>query len=227
MKAQTDFKQTGSGSMNTKVVSRPLNLKKVRLSDPFWSKYVELVRNTVLPYQWDALNDRIPDAEPSNAIRNLRIAAGLEEGQFGGERFQDTDVSKWLEAVSYSLTTNPDPELENTADQVIGLIEKAQRPDGYLDTFYIIKEPEKRWTDLHEGHELYVAGHLIEAAVAYYNATGKRKLLDVACRFADYIDNVFGPEPGKIQGYDGHQEIELALVMGEYWLPIQNSFVKK
>jgi len=198
--------------MDINVISRPIDLKRVKLSDPFWSQYVELVRNTVLPYQWDALNDRIPDAEPSHAIRNLRIAAGLEEGEFGGERFQDTDVSKWLEAVSYSLVTHPDPELEKTADDVIELIEKAQRPDGYLDTFYMIKEPEKRWTDLHEGHELYVAGHLIEAAVAYYNATGKRKLLNVACRFADYIDTVFGPEPGKIRGYDGHQEIELALV---------------
>lgn len=198
--------------MNKITASQPIDLKKVNLLDPFWSFYVELVRDTVLPYQWNALNDRISDAEPSYAIRNFRIAAGLEEGEFGGERFQDTDVAKWLEAVSYSLETHPDSNLEHTADEVIALIEKAQRPDGYLDTFYIIKEPEKRWTDLHEGHELYVAGHLIEAAVAYYKATGKRRLLDVACRFSDYIDTVFGPEPGKIQGYDGHQEIELALM---------------
>lgn len=198
--------------MSKITISRPVDLKKVKLSDQFWSHYVELVRNTVLPYQWNALNDRIPDAEPSYAIKNFRIAAGLEEGVFGGERFQDTDVTKWLEAVSYSLETHPDPELEHIADEVIELIEQAQQPDGYLNTFYIIKEPGKRWTDLHEGHELYVAGHLIEAAVAYYKATGKKKLLDVACRFSDYIDTVFGPEQGKIQGYDGHQEVELALV---------------
>lgn len=198
--------------MSKITASQPIDLKEFKLLDSFWSHYVELVRNVVLPYQWNALNDRIPDAEPSYAIRNLRIAAGLEEGEFGGERFQDTDVAKWLEAVSYSLETHPNPELEDIADEVIELIGKAQQPDGYLDTFYIIKEPEKRWTDLHEGHELYVAGHLIEAAVAYYKATGKKRLLDVACRFSDYIDTVFGPETDKIQGYDGHQEIELALV---------------
>lgn len=162
--------------MNKITASQPIDLKKVNLLDPFWSFYVELVRDTVLPYQWNALNDRISDAEPSYAIRNFRIAAGLEEGEFGGERFQDTDVAKWLEAVSYSLETHPDSNLEHTADEVIALIEKAQRPDGYLDTFYIIKEPEKRWTDLHEGHELYVAGHLIEAAVAYGDCRKCRKI---------------------------------------------------
>jgi hypothetical protein len=191
---------------------RALPLKRVGIDDGFWSKYAHLVRHTVLPYQWEALNDRIPDAAPSHAIRNFRIAAGLEEGEFGGMVFQDSDLAKWLEAVGYALASGPDPELEKLADGVIGLIGQAQREDGYVNTYFTIKEPEGRWTNLLDCHELYCAGHLIEAAVAYYENTGKRKLLDIMCRYADYIDSVFGREPGKIRGYDGHQEIELALV---------------
>ena len=191
---------------------QPVPLNKVKISDLFWSKYVELVRNTVIPYQWEALNDRVPDAEPSHAVTNLRIAAGLDEGEFRGFVFQDSDVAKWIEAVGYSLQSHPDSELEAAVDSIIDIIEKAQQPDGYLNTHFTIKQPDKRWTNLHECHELYVAGHMIEAAVAYHEATGKKKLLDIMCRFADYIDTVFGPEPEKIHGYDGHQEIELALV---------------
>ncbi len=189
-----------------------LPLKNVKINDGFWSKYIDLVRDVVLPYQWDALNDRIPGADPSHAIKNFKIAAGMEQGEFYGMVFQDSDVAKWLEAVAYSLETHPDSELEKTADGVIDIIEKAQQKDGYLDTYFIIKEPENRWTNLCECHELYCAGHMIEAAVAYYEATGKKKLLNVACKLADHIDSVFGPEIGKKRGYPGHQEIELALV---------------
>ncbi len=195
---------------NGRQQSIPLN--KVRINDAFWSKYIKLVHDEVIPYQWDAINDRVPDAEPSHAIKNFRIAAGLEEGEFYGFVFQDTDLAKWLEAVAYRLETHPDEELEKLADEAIALVEKAQQPDGYLNTYYTIKEPGNRWTNLRECHEMYTAGHMMEAAVAYYKATGKRKLLDVMCRFADHIDSVFGTEPGKRRGYDGHQEIELALV---------------
>lgn len=186
--------------------------RRARIRDDFWGDYTELVRNTVIPYQWEALNDRIEGAEPSYAIRNFRIAAGVQEGEFGGFIFQDSDLAKWLEAVGHSLGSHPDPELERIADEAIDLIGRAQQDDGYVNTYFTIKEPDKRWTNLTEAHELYCAGHLIEAAVAYYRGTGKRKLLDIACRFADYIDSVFGPEPGKLRGYCGHQEIELALV---------------
>jgi Uncharacterized protein conserved in bacteria len=189
-----------------------LPLNKVRIEDSFWSEYIRLVRDVVVPYQWEALNDRVPEAEPSYAIRNLKIAAGDESGEFGGMVFQDSDVSKWLEAVGYLLASGPDPDLEEVADGVVDLIGRAQQPDGYINTYFTLKEPDNRWTNLAECHELYCAGHLIEAAVAYYSATGKSKILDIACRFADYIDTVFGREPGKLQGYDGHQEIELALV---------------
>jgi DUF1680 family protein len=178
----------------------------------FWRRYQDLVSATALPYQWKALNDQIPGIEPSHAVRNFRIAAGREQGEFYGFVFQDSDVAKWLETLSYSLMHHRDPELERHADEVIELIEKAQQPDGYLNTYFTIKEPGKRWTNLHEGHELYCAGHFIEAAVAYHRATGKGRLLDVVRRYADLILRTFGPEPQKLRGYCGHPEIELALV---------------
>jgi DUF1680 family protein len=196
--------------VNSKLQLVPL--KNVRLNDPFWSRFEQLVREVVIPYQYDALHDLVPDAEPSYAIQNFRIAAGREKGEFGGMVFQDSDLAKWLEAVGYSLTTHPDPELERAADEVIDLVAEAQQPDGYINTYFTIKAPNKRWTNLTECHELYCAGHMIEAAVSYYQATGKRKLLDVMSRFADYIAEVFGPGEGQLRGYDGHQEIELALV---------------
>lgn len=192
--------------------STAISLKQVIIQDDFWSPYISLVRDVVVPYQWEALNDRIEGTEPSRAIRNFKIAAGLEQGEFYGMVFQDSDVSKWLEAVGYLLALQPDPELESIADAVIEIIAKAQHEDGYLNTYFTLKEPNGRWTNLAECHELYCAGHLIEAAVAYSSATGKRLLLDVACKLADCIDEAFGQEDGKIKGYDGHQEIELALM---------------
>jgi len=190
-----------------------LELKKVKLhKEGFWAKRMEQVKEAVIPYQWQALEDKSPGAPPSHAMENFRIAAGLAKGEFYGFVFQDSDVYKWLEAASYCLMSRPDPKLEKLADEVIDVIVKAQRPDGYLNTYFIIKEPKMRWKNLRDNHELYCAGHLIEAAVAHHQATGKRKLLDAACRLADHIDSLFGPEPGKKRGYPGHPEIELALV---------------
>lgn len=189
-----------------------LALQSIKIKDTFWSKHVDLVRNSIIPYQWDAINDRIPDAESSHCLENFKIAAGLTEGQFHGAVFQDTDIAKWLEAVGFSLACYPDEELETTADEVIELISRSQCKDGYINTYYTIKEPRKRWTDLCEGHELYTAGHLMEAAVAYYQGTGKRKFLDCMCRFADLICETFGGEEGKIHGYPGHQEVEIGLI---------------
>ncbi|HLU22507.1 MAG TPA: beta-L-arabinofuranosidase domain-containing protein [Bacillaceae bacterium] len=184
----------------------------VKISDKFWGHYQEVVREQVIPYQWEALNDRLPNTAPSHAIENFRIAAGEAEGEFYGMVFQDSDVAKWLEAVAFSIETKQNPELEKTADEVIDLLGRAQGEDGYLNTYYTVKEPEKRWTNVRDNHELYCAGHLIEAAVAYYRATGKDKFLNIMIKYADYIDTVFGPEEDKIKGYPGHQEIELALV---------------
>lgn len=184
----------------------------VNIKDDFWGEYIRLVQDVVIPYQYEALHDKAPGAEPSHAIANFEIAAGRKKGEFYGWVFQDSDVAKWLEAVGYSLSIKRDSELERQADEVIDLVGEAQQEDGYLNTYFTIKEPGKRWTNLNDCHELYCAGHFIEAAVSYYEATGKRKLLDIMCRMVDHIDSVFGPEEGKIRGYDGHQEIELALV---------------
>jgi len=191
---------------------QPLAVKDVALNKSLLSERMRVIREEVIPYQWKALNDQVPGAEPSHAIENLQIAAGEKEGVHHGFIFQDSDVAKWLEAVGYRLATHPDPELEKTADEVIELLGRAQEEDGYLNSFFTIMRPEGRWTNLRDDHELYCAGHLIEAAVAYYEGTGKRNLLDIVCRFVDLIDSVFGPEPGKLKGYPGHQEIELALI---------------
>lgn len=196
--------------MRKRLFSVPL--KEIHIQDTFWNRYTHLVKDAVIPYQWNAINDRIPGAEPSHSLENFKIAAGLVKGEFHGAVFQDTDVAKWLEAVAYSLASDPDEELEKTADEVIDLIGKAQCEDGYINTYWTLVEPEKRWTNLTEGHELYTAGHLLEAAVAYYQTTGKRKFLDIMCRFADLICDTFGEKEGQIHGYPGHQEIELALV---------------
>ena len=191
---------------------RQLKLSNIQITDRLFSYYVDLVADTVLPYQWDILNDRVEGAEKSHCLENFRITAGEKEGRFYGAVFQDTDVYKWLEAVSYCIESGKGDNFIELADRVIDLISRAQQPDGYLNTYYTIEEPGKRWTNLVEGHELYSAGYLIEAAIAYYKATGKRKLLDTAVKFADLITKTFGPEAGQINGYPGHQEIEIALI---------------
>ena len=186
---------------------------KVTLEDRFFHRIRETLVREGIPYQWDALNDRLPaDAAPSHCMHNFRVASGKEEGTFGGFVFQDSDLYKWLEGVAYSLRWHPDEALEATADAAIEEAVAAQQPDGYLDTYYIINGLEKRFTNLKDNHELYVAGHMIEAAVAYYSVTGKRVLLDAALRFVDHIDSRIGPEDGKIHGYPGHPVIEMALM---------------
>lgn len=187
-------------------------LKNVKINDKFWGRYTDIAINEIIPYQLKAINDEVPDTEPSHAVKNFKIAAGLEEGEFKGYVFQDSDVAKWIEAVAYSLTVCPNPELEKTADDLIGIIEKAQDEDGYLDTYFQLRAPDQKFTNLCDCHELYCAGHMTEAAVAYYEATGKDKLLRVVCRFVDLIDSKIGPEEGKLHGYSGHPEIELALM---------------
>lgn len=191
---------------------RSIPLRKIEINDKSWNKYIDLVKEVIIPYQWSILNDLIEDAESSHCIHNFKVAAGEEGGEFQGVVFQDTDVAKWLEAVAYSLECHPDEELERLADSTIDLIGRAQQKDGYLDTYFIINEPGSRWQNLMEGHELYTAGHMIEAAVAYYEATGKDRFLNIVSRLADLICKVFGPGEEQCHGYPGHQEIELALV---------------
>ena len=188
-------------------------ISDIKITDEFWNKYRDLVGKVIIPYQWDVLNDRLEDVETSHCIENFKIAAGLSNGKFEGAVFQDTDLAKWLEAVGFYLAAyGCDEKLEAMADEAIDLIEKAQQPDGYLDTYFIINAPDKKWKNLCEGHELYTAGHFMEAAVAYYEATGKRKIIDVVCRLADLLCNVFGNEEGKCHGYPGHPEVEVGLI---------------
>ena len=193
----------------------PLKLSKFHAKEGFFHQYQKLVTNTVLPYQYKILNDEIEGITKSHAIKNFHLAAAVRKGEpitdsFYGMVFQDSDVAKWLEAVAYSLVNFPDKDLESLADSVIAVIEEAQEEDGYLNTYFTIKDQEKRFTNLQEAHELYCSGHMMEAAVAYYEATGKDTLLRVMKRNADYLyDYFFHTNP---HGYSGHPEIELALL---------------
>ena len=182
---------------------------------------MERIRLSVIPYQWEALNDRIEGAAPSYCMRNFKIAAQLTHPELdygvdntlghGGCMWQDSDTAKWIEAAAYSLIRHPDPELEKTVESAIEIICNAQQPDGYLNTFYIIKGLENRFTNLQDNHELYCFGHFLEAALAWYEATGKRTLLDAMIRYTDCVDRLFGPEKNKLQGYPGHEVAEMAL----------------
>lgn len=229
--------------MNQKNFSTPIDLKNIKVTDEFWNREQELVRTQVIPYQWEALNDRVPGAAPSYCMHNFKVAGRMmkekkqkgsayvapaytfrgfealpedpehpDEDKFFGFVFQDTDFSKWIEAAAYSLIQHPDAELEKTADEAIDIVCAAQLDNGYLDTYYIINGMDKAFTNLKDHHELYCLGHFIEGAVAYYQATGKDKLLKAACRFADYVADYFGPEEGKCKGYPGHEIAEMALV---------------
>ena len=147
--------------------------------------------------------------------------------------FWDSDVAKVLEGMAAALMLEPDPAMEKQLDELVELVIGAQQPDGYLNTHFTQVEPENRWKDLARQHELYDAGHLMEAAVAYFQATGKRNFLDAMCRYADYIASVFGREPGKKRGYPGHEEIELALVKlarisgNKHYLELADYFVRE
>ena len=197
--------------MEEKSFAYPVNGGSYHVTDRFYTRLRELVREKVIPYQWEALNDRIEGAEPSGCIRNLLAAANGEKAEHYGFVFQDSDLYKWMEAAAFSLMWAPDKALEEELEEAVSLVAKAQREDGYLDTYYILGDLSRRWTNLKDHHELYCAGHLIEAAVAHFRATGRRSLLSVAEKLAGHIDSVLGPEEGKLHGYPGHEEIELAL----------------
>lgn len=192
----------------------PLPLNDIRLTEGLLSEMQRLVKQQVLPYQWEVLHDRMEDVPQSHCIENFRIAAGLSQGEHYGVVFLDSDLYKWLEAAAYCVAVfgSEAKDIEQKADEACELISKAQGADGYINTYYTVKEPERRFTNLLEGHELYCAGHFFEGAVAYFEATGKRLILDTACRFADYLTKVFGTEEGQLRGYPGHQEVEVGLV---------------
>jgi DUF1680 family protein len=181
-------------------------LTAVALSDSFWAPRLRLNREVTLPAQYRLL-------EETGRLDNFRRAAGKRQGSFQGLFFNDSDVYKWLEAVAWTLAVEPDTELAQMADRAIDEVAAAQEPDGYLDTYYTFERAGERWTNLRDMHEMYCAGHLFQAAVAHYRATGGERLLTVARRLADHICGIFGPpEQGKRAGACGHPEIEMGLV---------------
>ena len=196
----------------------------IKITDRFFTNYRNLVREKMIPYQYKVLNDEIAvniererndnsiPNEKSHCLENFRIAAGLKKGEHYGWQFQDSDVYKWLEAVAYSLMEKPDDNLKALADSVVDLIAQAQEDDGYISTYFQLKCPERKFKDLAWSHELYCAGHFMEAAVAYYEATGSDKVLAVARKNANCICRYFGTGKGQTRGIDGHEEIEIGLM---------------
>lgn len=179
-----------------------IDFSHVKINDNFWSPRLSKHVSATLPVCIDQIENQ------TGRIRNFENAA-KGEGEHSGIFFDDSDVYKALEGMAYSLINNPDPELEKKADEWIDKFAAAQQPDGYINTFYTLTGLDKRWTNI-DKHEMYCAGHMIEAGVAYYQATGKRKLLDVCIRMTDHMMSQFGP--GKRHWVPGHEEIELALV---------------
>jgi hypothetical protein len=180
-----------------------LEFKSVSLNKGFWAKNLTVNRAISLHFGFEML-------EKSGNFDNLRIAAGLVKGNYRGYVFLDSDIYKWLEAVAWELGREPDKDLLSKADQAIALIAAAQRPDGYINSYVQTREFPEPWIDLDNGHELYCAGHLIQAAVAFQRAVGDDRLLNIACRFVDHICSIFGPD--KRHGTCGHPEVEMALV---------------
>ena len=190
-----------SGSPHARL--RPVPLGAVRLADSFWEPRRRINREVTLPSQYRR-------CEETGRIDNFRRGAGMTRKPFQGRFYNDSDVANWVEACAYSLAEAPEPEIERLVELVIAEIAEAQEPDGYLNTHFTFEQAGERWANLRDKHELYCAGHLIQAAVAHHRATGHRTLLEVAIRLADHICRTFGPE-GR-PGTCGHQEIELALV---------------
>jgi DUF1680 family protein len=189
---------------------QPVAFTAVQIADGFWLPRMETNRTVTIPFAFKK-------CEETGRIDNFAKAGGLMPGEFEGRRYNDSDVFKIMEGAAYSLSLHPDPELEHYMDDLIAKVSAAQEDDGYLFTTRTI-DPEnpapgsgkERWSNLGSSHELYNVGHMYEAAVAYFLATGKRNFLNVALKNADFIDSVFGL--GKRQGFPGHQEIEIGLV---------------
>lgn len=179
-----------------------VDFSNVQIDDPFWSPRLTSHVTATLPVCIDQIENK------SGRIRNFENAA-LGEGEHSGIFYDDSDVYKALEGIAYSLTNNPNPALEHKADEWIDKFAAAQEDDGYINTYYSLTGLDKKWTNM-DKHEMYCAGHMIEAAIAYYKATGKRKLLDVSIKKVEHMMGLFGP--GKRHWVPGHQEIELALV---------------
>jgi DUF1680 family protein len=180
----------------------PVPFRHVAVKDAFWAPRIETNRRVTLPAEYRQLGK----------VGHIGAWSWTPGKPKAPHIFWDSDLAKWIEAAACSLATRPDRKLQRQVDDAVDCMARAQDADGYLNSHFLRVEPEKRWSNLRDAHELYCAGHLLEAAVAYFDATGKRKFLDVMCCYADYIGRVFGPKKGQKRGYCGHPEIELALV---------------
>ncbi|SDE31123.1 glycoside hydrolase family 127 protein [Glycomyces harbinensis] len=184
-----------------------LPIPDVAIADEFWSPRRATVRAKTIPHQ----EDRLREGGQFAALR-FEWRPDPDDDRERFPIFWESDVAKWIEAASYALASESDPKLDAAVDEAVALLAGAQQEDGYLNAYFTAIKPEGRFTDLRDAHELYCAGHLIEAGVAHFQATGKTSLLDVVRRYADLIDREFGPGGSCEGGYCGHQEIELALV---------------
>src|SRR5438094_10256676 len=183
-------------------ILKPLDARAVTIEGGVWARAQSVNRDAALPHGHRML-------EAAGNFENLRIAAGRSNGRYRGPVFMDSDVYKWLEAAACEMARSPSPWLQSTSSEAIGLVAAAQGADGYINSYWTVAEPGRRWTDFAHGHELYCAGHLIQAAIAFRRATGDDRLLGIARRFADYPHSQFGP--GRRVATPGHPEIRLAL----------------
>ncbi len=180
---------------------KSVDFSNIKITGGFWKERQDLIRNVTV----NAVYDRFYDTGRIDAFKFDKSS------EIKPHIFWDSDVAKWMEGVAYLLVEKREPQLEKIVEDLIDLIEKNQDECGYFNIFFTVVEPQNRFTN-RDCHELYCAGHLMEASVAYYQATGKRRFLDLMCKYADYIEKRFKIDRDTAFVTPGHQEIELALV---------------
>ena len=206
-----------NSTTESRILFRPPSVSQVDVGG-FWGGRIDAVADRTADILYErcvaaGMLEQIDPDRPSPGVRiPFHVSDGFTARTVTTQMFWDSDIGKTIETAAYSLYRRANPGLEAKIDAIVDMYARLQQEDGYLSSWYQRIQPGLRWTNLRDCHELYCAGHLIEGAVAYFQATGKRKLMDVMCRYADHIADMFGPEPGKRQGYCGHEEIELALV---------------
>lgn len=190
----------------------PVDFTSVELHGQFWRERLDTVLTRTIPSQHEQLekNGILDSQVVKSQAPELHIPRN--DFNFTTEIFWDSDVGKWIEAASYALRFRRDAKIEAQIDQITDHLETSQASSGYLNCWYLTREPEHRWTNLRDNHELYCAGHMLEGALAYFQATGSRRLLGIMERYLDHIGDVFGPDESQKHGYPGHQELELALI---------------
>jgi uncharacterized protein len=190
----------------------PVRFADVDFGEGFWHERLETVLTRTIPSEYEQLQRHgiLESLRAPRPTPPLRIP--ISNHGMSTQVFWDSDVGKWIEAASYALSHRRDAAIEAQIEEITDWLAQTQLADGYLNCWYIGREIDKRWTNLRDRHELYCAGHMIEGAIAYFQATGRRRLLDIFCRYVDHIAATFGPGPGQKRGYCGHPEIELALI---------------